>query len=316
MRSKINANKLTVSRNYNLDNLRNEKLLADYYDNAGKALIKILNVTEDFATNFSAMDIGFHPITQKIYAEIFNIESEENRQYIKFLIFKIKERLQLDLEMRSKGNILLIQDEALLPKTETRSIGLTPVPNYNDKNCVDFGIRLKKIREMLGEPWIKHTKILFSYTAVLLDAKRSPSLFSGTNSDAFGAAHGAEIDNDEQMVEILVHESAHLWLMIIEKYNPDFIQNNYNDSVYISPWRKDLRPIRGIYHGLYSFFFTCHFLIALNTDTALSRAEKIITQLDSAILVLDKYGIFSNLADKIFNQIKIEVLKMKYQINV
>mgnify|MGYP003980023947 FL=1 len=55
------------------------------------------------------------------------------------------------------------------------------------------------------------------------------------------------------LIDDLVHENGHHYLN--HALNLYELLNEDDDEVFYSPWRKSLRPIRGIYHAAFTFFF-------------------------------------------------------------
>jgi hypothetical protein len=61
-------------------------------------------------------------------------------------------------------------------------------------------------------------------------------------------------DRDQlDLMDDLLHENGHHFLNTLLN-NQDLI-NEDDDKIYFSPWRKALRPIRGIYHAVFTFFW-------------------------------------------------------------
>jgi len=54
-----------------------------------------------------------------------------------------------------------------------------------------------------------------------------------------------------RVAESIIHETMHLQLTLIENISP-LIKNGSMEMFY-SPWREELRPIRGVLHGIYVF---------------------------------------------------------------
>jgi hypothetical protein len=59
-----------------------------------------------------------------------------------------------------------------------------------------------------------------------------------------------ERDASLRLAESLIHESMHLQLTLIDAINP--LSTNNGKSGY-SPWKKEVRPVTGLLHGLYVF---------------------------------------------------------------
>ena len=73
------------------------------------------------------------------------------------------------------------------------------------------------------------------------------------------------------LMDDLLHENGHHYLNTY--LNHIDLINEDDDKVYYSPWRKALRPIRGIYHATFTFFWAME--LYYNLDIA--GAKKIIT---------------------------------------
>lgn len=71
------------------------------------------------------------------------------------------------------------------------------------------------------------------------------------------------------LAEALVHEFCHneLWMaMMVEKH-----LRNPSEEVLYSPWRKDVRPLLGLYHGTYVFTGLLEFFAAAGRQPALAE---------------------------------------------
>ncbi len=56
------------------------------------------------------------------------------------------------------------------------------------------------------------------------------------------------------MVDDLLHENGHHFLNALLEGEDEIIYED-DDKIFYSPWRKALRPIRGLYHGLVTFYW-------------------------------------------------------------
>ncbi len=79
--------------------------------------------------------------------------------------------------------------------------------------------------------------------------------------------------DDLDLVDDLLHENGHHhlnhYLNHIELINED------DEQIYYSPWRKALRPIRGIYHAVFTFYFAFKiYHDLLNSDFYTDSAQK------------------------------------------
>jgi len=55
------------------------------------------------------------------------------------------------------------------------------------------------------------------------------------------------------LIDDLIHENGHHYLNTI--LNGTDLINEDDEKIYYSPWRRSLRPVRGIYHGVFTFFW-------------------------------------------------------------
>jgi len=70
--------------------------------------------------------------------------------------------------------------------------------------------------------------------------------------------HRDEID----LLDDLLHENGHHHLNAILRIKPLFNENN--DLLFFSPWRRSLRPLRGIFHGYFTFFWAYLLFFEIN----------------------------------------------------
>ncbi len=55
------------------------------------------------------------------------------------------------------------------------------------------------------------------------------------------------------LIDDLIHENGHHFLNCI--LNQEHLINEDDEKIYYSPWRRSLRPIRGIYHAVFTFYW-------------------------------------------------------------
>ena len=93
-----------------------------------------------------------------------------------------------------------------------------------------------------------------------LDVKKDGAYFSGSGWDLFGAAHISSNLHTDALGEMLVHESEHARLHLLEIKQPILDESCDGRSCFYSPWRTDQRPIYGILHGVHVFSNVAVFL--------------------------------------------------------
>lgn len=97
--------------------------------------------------------------------------------------------------------------------------------------------------------WVPVRSVLSSIVPVA--APRDLNL-SATQANALGCISSSLPDNVGVLAETFVHEAAHTTLHIISD-TIGYWRSRDDDKIYRSPWRKDLRPISGMFHGIFAF---------------------------------------------------------------
>jgi hypothetical protein len=167
----------------------------------------------------------------------------------------IKECLNYLLLNPIDCNQLTIQNNQLyLPPSDTRGENL----NYtfiSDSEKVIFFNNLARAKDLLGKDWTELISIVSVVTFVTITGKEELlTHFSGSNSDLWGAIHMNNNLDLINIIECLTHEASHHWLNLFEfSHKEELIKNGWNDNKFISPWRRDRRPLMGILHGIYVF---------------------------------------------------------------
>jgi hypothetical protein len=167
----------------------------------------------------------------------------------------IKECLSYLLLNAVDSNQLTLQNNQLyLPPSDTRGENL----NYtviSDSKKVIFFKNLARAKELLGKDWEELISIVNVVTFVTITGKEELlTHFSGSNSDLWGAIHMNNNLDLINIIECLTHEASHHWLNLLEfSQKEELIKNGWDDNKFISPWRRDRRPLMGLLHGVYVF---------------------------------------------------------------
>ncbi|MBY0412887.1 MAG: hypothetical protein K2Q18_01915 [Bdellovibrionales bacterium] len=167
--------------------------------------------------------------------------------------------------------VLETANSTLELKSETP---LLPIPLEDSKlfvipNC-DLGEKsiddLKKnILKALGNikkaaPHLYTTFKSFTHTIVPVNEPGIVS-YSMQSLPGYSCINMFERDSLDLMDDLL-HENGHHYLNTY--LNHTELLNEDDDKVYFSPWRKALRPIRGIYHATFTFFWAMELYANLN----------------------------------------------------
>ncbi|UXH46382.1 HEXXH motif-containing putative peptide modification protein [Rossellomorea vietnamensis] len=107
------------------------------------------------------------------------------------------------------------------------------------------------------------------------------------------------------VTENLVHECAHSRLNQLFLIDPVVL--NDHEERFKSPWRKDPRPMKGVFHGAYAFARVALWLERLYSvykdNKILNRLEFVEGQLKEAIEVINTHGKLSPLGEHVFEEI-------------
>ena len=148
-----------------------------------------------------------------------------------------------------------------------------------------------------------------------------------SHSDLPGALICSVIDNPWIIAEAIIHEFHHNRLFCIEEITPLLSNSSAPDieadPLYYSPWRPDLRPLRGVLHALYVFIPVCWFWLQVYCsdqrcdriiDYGQSQLKRIPWQLDMAIQQLDRYARFTHQGKAVFTALAAEVQAIHAQV--
>jgi HEXXH motif-containing protein len=268
------------------------------------------------APNESPLDndvLARHPLAALIY-RVAAREGPSGRGAIEAANEAFSTRCRRDAARMRHGQLLAIQSSLVLVRRDTRDATLSPAPREEAELEKVLDRHAQAVAHAMPRWWPEFVRIATSYTSVTVNGRPAPPRFSGTYSDAAGAIHGAEPMNAEVYVEILTHESGHLWLNLLADQDPEFIRNPYTEQDFVSPWRSDARPIHGIVHGVYVFSAVIPALIALRTDTAHARAAQLAAQVTDAVRQLAAFGSLSREAVEIVREAEARVLSVESTI--
>ncbi len=162
-------------------------------------------------------------------------------------------------------------EEAPKPLTaEGHTLYVLPHCDLGDEKLEEFK---KSITKALGNiakaaPHLLTTFKSFTHTIVPVNEKGIVS-YSMQSLPGYSCINMFDRDFIDLMDDLL-HENGHHYLNTYLNHL-DLI-NEDDDKVYYSPWRKALRPIRGIYHATFTFFWAMELFAQLNKS---SEAKKL-----------------------------------------
>lgn len=134
--------------------------------------------------------------------------------------------------------------------------GLNLIPGFSKDQEIDSS-HIDKVRraiEVIGNLNTDLLSILkdFTHTIVPLYQEELVS-YSMAILPGFSSINVRDRDFVD-MVDDLLHENGHHFLNSILEGEEDIIYED-DDKIFYSPWRKALRPIRGLYHGVVTFYW-------------------------------------------------------------
>ncbi|WP_372652633.1 HEXXH motif-containing putative peptide modification protein [Halobacteriovorax sp.] len=107
----------------------------------------------------------------------------------------------------------------------------------------------------------------FSHTIIPID---EPSIVSYSQQQLPGFSCINVFERDfVDLIDDLLHENGHHYLNAL--LNSEELINEDDEKIYFSPWRKSLRPIRGIYHGAFTFYWALELFSTLFENEVLNK---------------------------------------------
>ena len=221
----------------------------------------------------------------------------------------------LDELINQKNEFIISDNYLLFEPIETRGEKLELV-----KSSVEEGFFFKEtladLKINLPPEWTELVSIIKSISFVeILGKKDLLNHFSGSDTYRWGALHMYKNLNPLNIAECITHEASHYWLNLYEFYCPtEFISNGWDDESFISPWRKDKRPLMGIFHGIYVFsnvFNVLNYLESQCCKEESDRINRIGAQVKRGVEILESHeSRLSKEANKILHQIKKQFLNV------
>ena len=177
----------------------------------------------------------------------------------------------LIIEVSDKVSPLKIEDAPVPIELEDVKLFVLPHCEAGDKKIEEFKKNISKALASIKKaaPHLLTTFKSFTHTIVPVDEKGIVS-YSMQSLPGYSCVNMFDRDSIDLMDDLL-HENGHHYLNTYLNHL-DLI-NEDDDKVYYSPWRRALRPIRGIYHATFTFFWAME--LFANLDAA--SEKKIMT---------------------------------------
>ncbi len=172
------------------------------------------------------------------------------------------EEKKIAIEVNDKKTELTFEKPVTPITLEEHSLFLLAHCDEGEKRLDEFK---KNILKALGNikkaaPHLYNTFKSFTHTIVPVNEKGIVS-YSMQSLPGYSCINMFDRDSLDLMDDLL-HENGHHYLNTYLNHL-DLI-NEDDDKVYYSPWRKALRPIRGIYHATFTFFWAMELYACLN----------------------------------------------------
>lgn len=182
---------------------------------------------------------------------------------------------KLVYEGKDKEYSVAITDVKVAIKKEDLELFVLPQCALGLKNHDTFVKNINKALDRIKKyaPHLFNTFKSFSHTIIPVNEEGivSYSMQSLPGYSSINLFNRDQID----LMDDLLHENGHHYLNTY--LNFEELINEDDDKIYYSPWRKALRPIRGIYHATFTFYWALELFASLNKANAqeFTKDEKI-----------------------------------------
>jgi HEXXH motif-containing protein len=112
--------------------------------------------------------------------------------------------------------------------------------------------RLRRAIDVIAEAWPEGLDLLSLFTTRVIPL-RARGIVSFSYRHRPGLSFINLFERDQlDLIDDLIHENSHHHLnLLLRKYV--FYRGDHNQELFYSPWRRSLRPIRGILHATFTF---------------------------------------------------------------
>lgn len=172
-----------------------------------------------------------------------------------------------------EGDKRYVITEGLEPiKHENKEIHILPNCekgfSKRDEMAKDISLALNIIKE--SSEGLYQTFCSFTHTIIPVDESGIVS-YSQQQLPGYSSINLFERDFIDLMDDLL-HENGHHYLNTF--LNVDELINEDDEKIYFSPWRKALRPIRGIYHATFTFYWALELFSSLYENAVVNNNLK------------------------------------------
>ena len=116
----------------------------------------------------------------------------------------------------------------------------------------EVAVRMRRALSAIAAAWPEGDRLLALLTSRIVPLKAAGVVsFSYRHRPGFSAINCFERDQLD-LIDDLIHENSHHHLNLLLR-NDVMYQHDHNQEVFYSPWRRTLRPLRGILHATFTF---------------------------------------------------------------
>ncbi len=182
---------------------------------------------------------------------------------------------KLVIEINEKESILGITPKKVSLKKDDLELFILPQCKDGLKNLELFTKNINKALDRIKKfaPHLFTTFKSFTHTIVPVN---EPGIVSYSMQSLPGYSSINLFERDQiDLMDDLLHENGHHFLNTFLNFQELIVEDD--EKIYYSPWRKSLRPIRGIYHATFTFYWALELFISLNKSNSseFSKDEKI-----------------------------------------
>lgn len=181
------------------------------------------------------------------------------------------ENKNLSIEVGDKLVNLTIESAPSPIAVDDLKLFLLPNCDLGEKKLEEFKKSISKALLNIKKvaPHLHTTFKSFTHTIVPVNEK---GIVSYSMQSLPGYSSINMFDRDQiDLMDDLLHENGHHYLNTF--LNHQDLINEDDDKIYFSPWRKALRPIRGIYHASFTFFWALELFYHLD----IASEKKVLT---------------------------------------
>ncbi|USG65277.1 HEXXH motif-containing putative peptide modification protein [Brevibacillus ruminantium] len=228
---------------------------------------------------------------------------EQNTPYPDFICRKmdlLDGYVELDSSDRLIREYLAHESNQLLKDNGSDSPVLPPYERYS---LLDYWY-FKGSLDIIRNYWIEMYKEIIGHLR-LISLLDTDAIGGGTISSFQGAIFLQYRTNDQlYTVENIIHEASHNRLNQLLEVDSLFL--NPQNELFRSPWRKDPRPISGIYHGAYVFTRVAFWYDRLQEvhpyPEIHERLQSVIDDLFDALSTLKQHGRFTEIGASLLEE--------------